>query len=149
MPLAITLPENLRSVYASKKDGYLNMLNISIATQELEEAQGSCCDDGRYEVDKCQADRWFRCPEWGVRDTTPWLQFGPSGYTFATATVHKGSCRYHARKVLCPVQTDCTYRVPPRDPSGSGAPARRQDVCLDLPKITKLGMHHRPINEPY
>lgn len=143
MPLARTLRHNeLRGAFA--RSNHLNMQNVSIVTENLEEAHGSCCDDGRFIVEDC-GTWWYSCASWGLRDLSPWLQFGKSGYTFSTATAHKGSCRFHSEQIVCPMIEGCQNRVPPRNAT-TGAGATNKDICMELPKLTKLGPHHKPDN---
>lgn len=149
-----TLPSKYYPVY--KSDQYLSALNITIATQQLSASQGSCCDAGRYEIiDDCPPrPRWFLCP-WGIRDTSPWLQYGDSGFTFATATVHKGKCTYYPEKRLCPIPPSCKQRVPARVSTTKTAPMlfdkvkagkHIANICMEMPRLTKLGPYDRPVN---
>ena len=130
--------EKLRQAFDGQQHLILATANASIATEGLETSLGSCCDHGRLVVEPCGEGRtWYQCPQWGPRDLSPWLRFGPMGFTFPTVNSHQGLCEYREQRTLCEIPEECEFRVPPRD--SDGKVASMVDVCDEMPYTKRLG----------
>ncbi len=86
---------------------------VHLVIEDLYTPRGSCCEYGKFEVEKCYG-WWYQCTQWGIKDITPWLKLGNHGYTFPTATEHRGRCVYSPNKRLCDLPPSCTQRTPHR-----------------------------------
>lgn len=126
--------DSMREVFHNAM--HLNMVDVQIVTENLENAHGSCCDNGRFKVEPC-GEWWYQCPEWGMRQINPWIKYGSSGFTFAAGTAHRASCKYHSDWTLCEVPDTCEQRVPQKDEEGNFASVI--DVCDEMPIYTYLG----------
>ena len=86
---------------------------VHLVIEDLYTPRGSCCEYGKFEVEKCRG-WWYQCKEWGIKDITPWLKLGNYGFTFPTATEHRGRCVYSPNKRVCEIPATCTQRTPHR-----------------------------------
>jgi hypothetical protein len=117
---------------------YYNLPNATIITLDYDEREASCCDNGRLIVHPCKPFWWYQCPDWGLVNVNPWLQFGKHGYTTPSATAHKGLCTYSKTRQLCPLPTDCEERVP-REKKNFFIYTPAKDVCQEHSLLTYLG----------
>ncbi|KAJ1417689.1 hypothetical protein B484DRAFT_434171 [Ochromonadaceae sp. CCMP2298] len=136
LPLAQTMqgPDKQALLRVFRQHKYLSHPQAEIVTLDLQAQPGSCCDHGRYTVASC-GRWWYQCDDWGLRDLSPWLQFGPTGYTTVAASTHKGACTYSPTRQLCPLPPECQARVPP----GGDRMRLGPDVCTEIDLLTHLG----------
>ena len=120
-----------------KAHQYYNLPNATIITLDYDEREASCCDNGRLIVHPCKPFWWYQCPDWGLVNVNPWLQFGKHGYTTPSATAHKGLCTYSKTRQLCPLPTDCEERAPKKERNMKYTLIK--DVCQEHSLLTYLG----------
>ena len=130
-----SISKRYRRLY-SQSFKFLNLPNATIITLDYDEREASCCDNGRLIVHPC-GQWWYQCPDWGLVNVNPWLQFGKHGYTTPSATAHKGLCTYSKTRQLCPLPTDCEERIPSKDKNTKYS--LMKDVCQEHSLLTYLG----------
>ena len=110
--------------------------NINLEVEPLDEATGSCCDDGRFVFKSCKIGFWHHCKDWGLRNYTTWLRYGPNGVPFPTGSAHQAKCTYYPEKRVCDAPPTCTTRYPSRTKNESAAFYK---YCSEIDKVVHVG----------
>ena len=133
-----SISKRYRRLY-SQSFKFLNLPNATIITLDYDEREASCCDNGRLIVHPC-GQWWYQCPDWGLVNVNPWLQFGKHGYTTPSATAHKGLCTYSKYRNLCQLPVMCKNRFPKKRKRNDGSNfLHAKDVCSEYTVQTYLG----------
>lgn len=120
---------------SSEAEKAVQMSTIMI-TENITEAAGSCCDNGRYKFAEC-GNWWYWCPKWGTLSLHYWMQFDKTGLTMPMITEHQANCVYSPQRQLCTVPAECKYRTLPR--LGPQEDPQKDYFCHEMPLVQYVG----------
>ena len=102
-------------------------IGVRIVSEQVLEARGSCCDNGRMHAPDCGYTAWYHCqrgPSGGggapaatavVQNTKAfprWLKFSESGFPLPPTAAHLGTCNYRPFREFCGMPQTCHHRLP-------------------------------------